>query len=93
MHGMEETIRHGAEYTQWVDILSLFLSLPLSLSSSSVSSISIAAITMRVVMIVTLHQHGFPTRSILQKRQKLKEGLKARGGEKVPNPAPLWSLW
>ena len=41
MHGMEETIRHGAEYTQWVHILSLFLSLPLSLSSSSVSSVTV----------------------------------------------------
>ena len=57
------------------------------------NSISIAAITMRVVMIVTLHQHGFPTRSILQKRQKIERRFKSQGrGEGAQSRPPLVAM-
>ena len=52
------------------------------------NSISIAAITMRVVMIVTLHQHGFPTRSILQKRQKIERRFKSQGRREAAQSRP-----
>ena len=52
------------------------------------NSISIAAITMRVVMIVTLHQHGFPTRSILQKRQKIERRFKSQGRRDAAQSRP-----
>ena len=82
MHGMEETIRHTMG--SHIKLVSQSAALTKFIIGIKCNSISIAAITMRVVMIVTLHQHGFPTRSILQKRQKIERRFKSQGrGEAV----------